>query len=39
MKCGYSEEKAARICADFLRNLHAFDLQFFVESVEKKYVG
>lgn len=34
--CGYSEESAEKICIDFIRNLHIFDLQFFVESVEKK---
>lgn len=40
IECGYNEEDATKICIDFIKNLHIFDLQFFVESVEKRsYVG
>lgn len=35
MACGYSEEKARQICIDFSNNLHLFDLDYFVESIEK----
>ena len=40
IKCGYTKEEATKICIDFINNLHIFDLQFFVESVERKnHVG
>jgi hypothetical protein len=40
IECGYTKDEAYQICKDFLRNLHIFDLQFFVESVERRnHVG
>lgn len=38
IECGYTEDKAEQVCIDFMRNLPLFDLQFFVEAIEKKNV-
>lgn len=35
MRCGFSADRAYSICRDFMKNLHIFDLQFFVESIER----
>lgn len=38
IKCGYSEEKAFKICRDFVKNLGIVDLECFVYAMERKYV-
>ena len=35
MECGYTAEKALKICQDFSRNLRVHDLELFVQSVEE----
>ena len=35
MRCGYSRQRAEKVCIDFMLNLPIFDLEFFVWSVEK----
>lgn len=35
MRCGYSPDRAYCICQDFMKNLPLFDLQLFVESIER----
>ena len=35
MACGYSMEYAKQLCLDFSHNLHLFDLDYFVLSMEK----
>lgn len=35
MACGYSREYAKQLCFDFSRNLHLFDLDYFILSMEK----
>ena len=39
MQCGYSRQKAQEICEQFVRNLTLIDLDFFVLTMELKYVG
>lgn len=36
MACGYSMEYARQLCLDFSHNLHLFDLDHFVLSMEKE---
>ena len=36
IRCGYSADRAYCICVDFMKNLPLFDLQLFVESVERE---
>lgn len=35
MDCGYTAEKALKICQDFSKNLKVYDLELFVQSVEE----
>lgn len=38
IKCGYSRQRAEQVCGDFIRNLPLIDLDFFVQTMELKYV-
>lgn len=38
IKCGYSRQRAVKVCEDFIRNLPLFDLDFFVLTIEAKHV-
>lgn len=38
IRCSYTEDKAYRICCDFITNLSLFDLECFVASMERKNV-
>ena len=39
VKCGYSKEKAFKVCCDFVRNLGIVDLECFIYSMERKLCG
>ena len=39
VNCGFTQKAAEQIVRDFIVNLSYFNLQFFVESVEKDNVG
>lgn len=36
VKCGYTRQRAQKVCDDFTRNLPLIDLDFFVWSVERR---
>jgi hypothetical protein len=38
INCGYSRRRAWEVCEQFVRNLPLVDLDFFVQSVEARYV-
>lgn len=38
VKCGYTRQRAQKVCDDFTRNLPLIDLDFFVSVIEEKNV-
>lgn len=35
IKCGYTNERAYKVCCDFVNNLSLFDLENFILTMEK----